>query len=200
MPDRSPAGPLMHEHRIIERIVPVLAHQLASIESEGRVDPEALSRATDFLRTYADRCHHGKEEDILFRRLVHKPLEEDLARTMDHLIDEHALARAYTRRLIHSNRRYNSGELHALDVVGSALRGLVGLYPRHIQLEDRHFFRQAMEYFGRDERNDIMREFEEFDRALMHDYYRAVVEDLERASSEPVSPPIEERVLVGLGA
>lgn len=200
MSDRSPAGPLMHEHRVIERIVPVLASQLESIETEGRVDPDVLARATDFLRTYADRCHHGKEEDLLFRRLVHKPMDEEFGQLMGRLIDEHALARAYTRKLIQSNRRYADGELHALDVVGSALRGLINLYPQHIATEDRRFFKRAMEYFGEDEKADLLREYEEFDRALVHDYYRAVVDDLERVAAAPVFPLVDDRVPVLLNA
>ena len=61
-------GPLMIEHRLIERMLSVIKNVLGKIESENKVDPVLVDTAVDFIRIYADRTHHGKEEDILFRR------------------------------------------------------------------------------------------------------------------------------------
>ena len=93
MPGRSPAGPLMAEHRVIERMLAVLELQLGVIAEEQAVDPTLIDTATDFIRTYADRCHHGKEEDILFRRLADKPLDAELAEVMFGLIEDHVRGR-----------------------------------------------------------------------------------------------------------
>ncbi len=86
MSGRSPAGPLMAEHRVIERMLAVLEGQLRVMAETGTVDPALIDTATDFIRTYADRCHHGKEEDILFRRLADKPLDSELAGMMAGLV------------------------------------------------------------------------------------------------------------------
>ena len=67
-------GPLMIEHRLIERMLSVMKGVLDKIESKHRVDPVFVDIAVDFIRVYADRTHHGKEEDILFRELNNKPL------------------------------------------------------------------------------------------------------------------------------
>ncbi|GAH45136.1 unnamed protein product, partial [marine sediment metagenome] len=58
MSERSPAGPLVHEHRIIERMIAILTGELESIDRQRRVDSALIDTATDFIRTYADRCHH----------------------------------------------------------------------------------------------------------------------------------------------
>ncbi|RPJ15806.1 MAG: cation-binding protein, partial [Deltaproteobacteria bacterium] len=62
-------GPLMVEHRLIERMLSVIKDALVQIESSQRVDPVFVDTAVDFIRIYADRTHHGKEEEILFRDL-----------------------------------------------------------------------------------------------------------------------------------
>ena len=62
-------GPLMIEHRLIERMISIIKDALIQIESTQEVDPVFVDTAVDFIRTYADRTHHGKEEDILFRDL-----------------------------------------------------------------------------------------------------------------------------------
>ena len=183
MSGRSPAGPLMHEHRIIERMLAILRRELDSIGRQGRVDSTLVDTATDFIRTYADRCHHGKEEDILFRRLAEKDLDAQLAGAMADLIEDHVRGRALTRRLVEANGRYSAGDATALDEIVSAMLALVEFYPVHIQKEDRDFFGPCLEYFTEAERADMLDAFDEFDRALIHEKYLFIVEELERASS-----------------
>jgi len=179
---RSPAGPLMAEHRVIERMLTVLERQLVVIAETGRVDPVIIDTATDFIRTYADRCHHGKEEDILFRRLADKPLDDALARVMQGLIDDHVRGRSMTRGLIEANDRYRHGDTSALSAIESCVRDLVEFYPVHIATEDRSFFKPCLEYFTDLEKAKMLADFEEFDRALIHEKYRGIVEAMERSA------------------
>jgi len=72
-----PIGPLMEEHRVIERMIKIMGARLDALKKDGRVEPLFIDTAVDFIRTYADRCHHGKEEDILFRDLAKKKLLEE---------------------------------------------------------------------------------------------------------------------------
>jgi hemerythrin-like domain-containing protein len=182
MSGRSPAGPLMAEHRVIERMLGILEQQLVLMAADRRVDPATIDIATDFIRTYADRCHHGKEEDILFRRLADKPLDSDLAETMAGLIQDHVRGRAMTRRLAEANDRYRSGDRSQLGEIESCVRELVEFYPVHIAKEDRHFFKPCMEYFTDVEKQKMLADFDEFDRALIHAKYRDIVQELERSS------------------
>jgi len=182
MAGRSPAGPLMREHRVIERMIAVLAWQIEVIDASGSVDAAVIDTATDFIRWYADRCHHGKEEDILFRRLGEKDLDPPLAAAMADLIQDHVRGRTLTRRLADETRRYTAGEVSALSTIKATLAELVAFYPEHIAKEDRHFFKPCLQYFTDAEKAQMLVDFDEFDRALIHEKYRAVVEAFERAA------------------
>lgn len=182
MPRRSPAGPLMSEHRVIERMLTVLERQLVVIAETRAVDPAVIDAATDFIRTYADRCHHGKEEDILFRRLSDKPLDDQLAHVMTGLIDDHVRGRAMTHDLVEANARYRAGDDSAIGEIESCVRELVAFYPVHIAKEDRAFFKPCFEYFSDDEKQAMLAAFDEFDRGLIHEKYRSIVEGLERST------------------
>jgi hemerythrin-like domain-containing protein len=171
----------MHEHRIIERMLAILARELDSMREHQRADPRTIDIATDFIRTYADRCHHGKEEDILFRQLAEKNLDAKLADAMADLIEDHVRGRAMTRRLVESNARYAEGDTGALGEIEAAVAALVEFYPVHIEKEDRHFFKPCLAYFSDAEQAQMLAEFDEFDRALIHEKYVGVVESLERA-------------------
>ena len=66
----KPIGPLMREHRLIERMVAVLSKEITKLENRGEPDLHLLMTAVDFFRIYADRTRHGKEEDILLKTSV----------------------------------------------------------------------------------------------------------------------------------
>jgi hemerythrin-like domain-containing protein len=104
----KPRGPLMVEHRLIEKML-VLASDRASSMGADSYDPLFIDAVVDFIRTYADRTHHGKEENILFVELEKKPLDEGNARIMGELIDEHRQARVKVAELVELNERYTRG-------------------------------------------------------------------------------------------
>lgn len=85
----KPIGPLMREHRLIERMVNILNLKLIEMQKSHKVDIDFVHIAIDFFRVYADRTHHGKEEDILFKELAQKPLAVKDKETMNQLIQEH---------------------------------------------------------------------------------------------------------------
>ena len=176
-----PIGPLMIEHRLIERMIDVMREELKIFEKEQKLDPEFVEMAVDFIRTYADRCHHGKEEDILFRELGEKKLTDEHRRTMEELVEEHRWGRKTTVRLVEANQRYMQGDRNAMATVIDCLKSLVQFYPKHIEKEDKHFFIPCMGYFTETEQQSILREEWEFDRSLIHERYRNMVIAAEKA-------------------
>jgi len=173
-------GPLMIEHRLIEQMLSVVKKVLVKIEAEHEVDPVFVDLAVDFIRMYADRTHHGKEEDILFRELNKKPLNEKDRNIMRELIDEHVFGRHTTKALVEATSRYRNGDKAALTDIAAKLRTLVDFYPRHIEKEDKVFFPASRAYFTDEEDQAMLAEFFEFDRRMIHEKYRSVVEGLEK--------------------
>ncbi len=172
-------GPLMIEHRLIERMISQIKDALAQIESTQKIDPLLVDTAVDFIRMYADRTHHGKEEDILFRDLSKRPLSAEDQRVMDELIQEHVFGRQTTKALVEANTRYRNGDASALADIADKLRTLVEFYPKHIEKEDKVFFPASRAYFTDEEDQAMLAEFWEFDREMIHEKYKSVVEELE---------------------
>jgi hemerythrin-like domain-containing protein len=171
-------APLMVEHRLIERMLSLIKDALAQIESTCKVDPVFVDTAVDFIRTYADQTHHGKEEDILFRDLSERPLSTKDRRIMNELIEEHVLSRETTKALVQANTRYRNGDASALADIADRLRTLVEFYPKHIEKEDKDFFPAARAYFTEEEDQAMLAEFWEFDRKMIHEKYQQVVKQL----------------------
>ncbi|MDQ7781612.1 MAG: hemerythrin domain-containing protein [Desulfomonilaceae bacterium] len=171
-------GPLMIEHRLIERMIAIIRDALTDIGSTKKVDPVFVDTVVDFVRVYADRTHHGKEEDILFRDLQERSLSDEDRRVMQELIDEHVFGRKTTKTIVEANTRYRSGDESALDEIEENLRTLADFYPKHIEKEDKVFFPSARAYFTEEEDQAMLAEFYEFDRNMIHEKYLSVVEDL----------------------
>ena len=104
----------MIEHRLIERMIRVIGIELTRIEGGGKVNPEFVDATVDFVRTYADNCHHGKEEKILFRDLERKPLTSELERILNELIEEHRRGREVVRQLVEAKEQYLRGGSRAV--------------------------------------------------------------------------------------
>jgi hemerythrin-like domain-containing protein len=180
----KPIGPLMREHRLIERMIVELDRQYRLLSQTNKVDVASLMVAVDFIRTYADRTHHGKEEDILFRELAKKKLSERDKRTMDELVEEHVLARQMVKRLVAAKESHVQGNPGSLVQIAGCLKELVDFYPVHITKEDKDFFYPSLEYFSDQEQARMLLEFWEFDRKLIHEKYQGIVEEIEKRRTD----------------
>jgi hemerythrin-like domain-containing protein len=168
-----PIGPLMIEHRQIERMIKTMRIRLDEIQTRGKADSALIGQFVHFIRTYADRCHHGKEEDILFRELAKKKMRPEHKRILKELIEEHKFSRQVTSALAEANQRYQKGETDSLSAIKKNLGSLLEFYPGHIKKEDKSFFLPVMEYFSREEKEAMIREGYELDSLLLHREYES---------------------------
>jgi hemerythrin-like domain-containing protein len=176
----KPIGPLMIEHRLIERMVSLLDRQLKEAIEISQVNTNLINKGVDFFRTYADKTHHGKEENILFKELSAKKLSVEDKKMMEDLIQEHIFSRQSVGRLSDANNNYIEGDEQALEQIVYELGQLVKFYPVHIEKEDKHFFIPVMEYFSQNEQQKMLEKFWEFDRTMIHEKYKKTVEELEK--------------------
>jgi hemerythrin-like domain-containing protein len=188
-----PIQPLIVEHRLIERMLEVMRWRVADMESIGTADVTFIDAVVDFLRTYADRCHHGKEEDILFRELASKPVSTEHRKALDELVAEHVFARKTTERLVEARNLYAAGSVSALEEITACLHMFVEFYPKHIAKEEHGFFRALTGYFTAAELDRMLAAENEFDRRFIQVMYTKTVEGWERMpedqEQQQVAPP-----------
>ena len=168
----------MIEHRLIEKMISLIGELVDQAESNRNIDPVSIDKAVDFIRTYADMTHHGKEEDILFRDLEAKKLSSSDAKIMEELIEEHKYGRKTVGELVDAKIEYVNGSGEALDTIIERLKAIVAFYPPHIAKEDKVFFPSSMNYFSDKEKEDMLREFWGFDKEMIHKKYLLVAEEM----------------------
>ena len=133
----------------------------------------------DFIRTYADRCHHGKEEQILFRALEQKPLSPEHRERLKELEAEHQQGREIVRQMAVARECFLKGDRASVPELARLMEQIAEFYPRHIEKEDHGFFEPCMDYFTAGERDRMLEDCREFDRALIHRTYETLVRGLE---------------------
>lgn len=186
-PDReaamnSPTEMLEAEHRVIARIVgitPLLAERL---EEGGVIKPDILQGIVEFMRIYADKCHHGKEEDLLFPALGEKGVPMQGC-PIGALVADHVSGRSLVRRLAESAEAYVRNEPEAYEGLIGSLRGIADLYPGHIWKEDYLLFPMTNKVLNPDELDALYSEFEKVDLRIGHDSLERLARlagDLER--------------------
>jgi hemerythrin-like domain-containing protein len=170
-----PIAPLMIEHRLIERMITLMKKETDRITIEGVTNFDLIDMSVDFISTYADQCHHGKEEKILFRELGNKNLSGEHRRIMEELLNEHRLGREAAAELVGAKEKYTKGDKGEIHVILGRMKFIHDFYPKHIEKEDKHFFLPCMDYFTAEEKDAILKEEWEFDKGFVHKIYESKV-------------------------
>lgn len=137
----TPTALLRREHELILEVAGALSGMLGDPEN-APLDYDAVSRCITFFRLYADACHHGKEENILFPALVAHGLPEE-AGPVAVMLQEHEEGRAMVRAMAASLAGARAGESTADANLRKAAADFVELITAHIGKENNILFDMA---------------------------------------------------------
>src|ERR1035441_8249783 len=189
MSGATPVEMLEAEHRVIQKIVAGMSVLAEQLEDGEPVDVSLLENVVEFLRTFADRCHHGKEETFLFPALIRRGVPSHGC-PIGGLTMEHQKGRVMVGEFADAIRGYAAGEPPARDNLVKSLRALVALYPSHIWKEDYLLFPLAGKVLTPQDQQELIDKFETVERELgldVHEGFDKLATELERKVSGIVS-------------
>lgn len=149
---------LKHEHRVIERALRALDGVCMRLEGGNQVPASVLTQLADFISTFADHYHHGKEETCLFPALEQRGFQREGGPlgVMEH---EHEVERKLVAELYRSIEWYKSGDAQAMRRFIEASRTYIRTLIRHIEKEDSILFRLADEMLSEDDKARLSESF-----------------------------------------
>jgi hemerythrin-like domain-containing protein len=148
-------------------------------DADAEPDPDFNYDALIFMREYADGCHHGKEEDILFEQLQERDLSEKHQEIIERLLNDHVRGRELAAGLEGATDRWDDGDEAARADILEAMQGIAELYPDHIATEDDDFFIPVMDYFSDEEKEEMMEDMWDFDHELFTEMYEGCIAQYE---------------------
>ena len=175
-----PTEALIEEHIVIEKMIQLMENEIEKMKKFAKANPLFIDTAVDFIKIYADKTHHGKEEHILFRYLDKKELSPNHSKILEELKLEHAWERITIDKLVEAKNHYVKGNKGILNEIINVMSDLVKFYPDHIKKEDKHFLIPVMGYFTIEEQDKMLQEFWDYDRTLIHKRYEQVIENLQK--------------------
>jgi hemerythrin-like domain-containing protein len=172
---------LKHEHRVIERVLAVVQKLT---EPSRQLSIEQWRKAIEFIRGFADQCHHLKEEKILFPALEKHgiPLEGG---PIGMMLIEHEEGRGYVRAMADALARAEKDPEAAKKTLAENAKSYLRLLREHILKEDEILFNMADGALSLDEQKQLAIEFEEHEAreigSGVHEKYLGIAQELEKA-------------------
>lgn len=174
---------LKEEHRIIERMLAVLEATAAKAKAGQEPQPDFFPKVVDFIRNFADRCHHGKEEDNLFPAMEKRGIPKQ-GGPIGVMLLEHDQGRAYVRGMDEAGQRFASGDKTALKTAIENALAYAELLRQHIDKEDNILYQMADQALTPADQQGLLSKFEQVERERIgpgkHEAYLKLIEDLER--------------------
>jgi len=168
MTKKTPTDVLEQEHRFIEKVVGAMPTLIKVLEAGQEIEAGLLQDMVEFMQTFADRCHHGKEETHLFPVLVSRGVP-DTGCPIGALTAEHQQGRALVRELAAAVQAYGAGDASAKASLVKSLQGVVGLYPNHIWKEDYLLFPMTNKVLGPDDQKELLGKFAQVEAEIGQD-------------------------------
>jgi len=187
---------LMHEHRVIERGLGVLETVAERFERGENVPTEKVIALLDFFRVFADLCHHGKEEGLLFSELEAKGIPKE-GGPIGVMLHEHDEGRNLQRQMREAVSDL-SNEANRQKFTAAA-RDYIALLRQHIWKEDNVLFKMAEQVLTEVDDKELAERFERYEREHIgegiHERYHHLVHGLELEFADSAkSTPCEKSV------
>ena len=180
---------LAREHRLIERVLDALGRLCAQSLRTGRLDEATATLALRFLREFADRTHHLKEERLLFPAIEANGYFPGCG-----LVQEHQDGRERVRGMADAVAAAASGDPEAVRLFARQARSYVSFLREHIRKEDDCLADVTASTLPPDARARLTTQFDELEREEIGEHaferYSALADELENICGQesPTGP------------
>ena len=179
----TPSEQLKEEHQGILLMLRILEKVVAKLEAKEKVDVNHLERIVEFFKVFADKCHHGKEEDLLFPAMEKAGVPRERG-PIGVMLAEHQQGRGYVRGMAEALDRQKKGDPKALPSYAENARNYIVLLTQHINKEDNVLFPMGEKILSRKTQQDLVEGFEKIEVERIgkgtHEEFHTLLRHLEK--------------------
>lgn len=156
----TPTETLMEEHRLIEQVLDSLETAANCLDDGEPVSPDFFVDAAEFVAGFADRCHHKKEEDILFNAMTAAGVPRDSG-PIAVMLREHDAGRRSTQAFRAAAEQMQAGDAGAAADLTRHVYDYVNMLREHIAKEDIVLYPMAEQVLSADDMQAMAKQFEQ---------------------------------------
>lgn len=184
---RSEHGGVSRMLKIMGRMADRMADQMAAEQPPNTKD---VDEVVEFLRVFVDKCHHGKEEQLLFPVVRASGLGRQTEDTIGELLEEHTQGREIVARIVAAKEILETGDTtDATDLIDAFTRFRDLLY-EHIRREERDCFNAADASLPEEVQTRLQEDYDRLEREVIgegrHEAFHAMLDRLETEYAAPV--------------
>lgn len=153
---------LMNEHEGILFGMTILEKMAGMLQNSVEVDTGDIKAMLDFFRLFADKCHHGKEEGLMFPAMEKAGIPNERG-PIGQMLFEHNEGRKHISAMSSS---INDGVLKKHDFINAA-KNYIDLLRAHINKENTVLFPMGDRVLSDSEQNQLLSKFENFEEEVM---------------------------------
>ena len=175
---------MVDEHKLILRMIALVEKNTELLEQGKFRNWQFYLDAVDFIRNYADRFHHAKEEDVLFAELIKNGMPEKQS-PIEAMHMEHDQGRAYVRAMEEAAQKALDGETGQAAIIAENAKGYAALLRGHIEKEDDILYPLAERVLPDDVRGRMLEAYDsaEMKTPGLEEKYRKLVENYEQQAA-----------------
>jgi hemerythrin-like domain-containing protein len=159
----KPTEVLVTEHKAVLVALQILEKVGISLAAGTVNAPEHLDQLIDFFRGFVDKCHHGKEEDVLFPELEKRGIPRE-GGPIGVMLAEHDIGRQHVREMASGLARLQQGDGDAVRGIRENVSGYRDMLRGHIDKEDNILYPIADRLLSGTEAAKMIERFEEIER------------------------------------
>ncbi len=144
------------------------------------VDGDVFVGAADFFKNFADKCHHSKEEKLLFKKMIERGMSGEVG-PIAVMLREHEDGRMHVRKIAELSAK-NLDKKVKTELIKQT-RAYVELLGQHIEKEDNILYPMANQILSSADQKELEDGFEEVEEKVMgpgvHERYHHMIEEWE---------------------
>jgi hemerythrin-like domain-containing protein len=177
----TPTEILKHEHKIILMVLDAAKREVQSIRQRGKLHVAELEKMVDFIRNFADRCHHAKEENLLFVKMNEKGMPSESG-PIAVMLKEHTEGRRRIKAISEAISKAQEGNPATLQTISENLDAYIQLLRNHIEKEDNVLYPMADKVFTGQDQQSLSEAFDKVEAEQIgegvHEKYHKLAHDL----------------------
>ncbi|MBD3216708.1 MAG: hemerythrin [candidate division Zixibacteria bacterium] len=181
-----PTDILTNEHKVIKKMLDITSAVCVKLSADEEVKGEHLKEIVSFFKVFADSCHHGKEEKILFKELEQSGFPRE-GGPIGAMLAEHVMGRKLVAEMAAAADEYDKNKDSAAVRFAQNAGEYINLLRDHIYKEDNILFAMANQKLSKEQHDKLMEKFRNFEHDDMgagtHEDFLKLVEKLEEEYS-----------------
>jgi len=160
---------LKKEHENILKLADAMEKECEVIASGKKINKKFFEEAVWFIKNYADKFHHSKEEEILFKEMLNDSAQKNLhCNPIEQMLYEHNLGRNFVKDLENGLKTKNKEK-----IIENA-KAYAQLIRDHIFKEDNILYPMAENILNNKTKKLILEKFEKINKIKEKDKKRGV--------------------------